>query len=346
MSHPVKISSLHIYDDPQDVEVEGQYAYIANENQRVTIVDISNPYNPQVLTSIDSLCHAKEIFIDSLAYVAYCWSGVRVLDITDPANPAYLSTFNTVGWAWDIYERDGILHVADNSGGFCTIDARDPHHPVLLDSLRSLHGTISVCVDGDYAYLIDAWAGLVILNVSDPANIFRVCTRYISQARDIQVFENYAIISRGTGRLRVYDISDPLSPVPVDSVNTWGSANELCIRNGYIYVADEIYFEILRFIPTGIQDYDTRPRASALPLNYPNPFNVSTTILYALPSESEVIIEFFDITGRIVDAATIGRLKAGEQSHIWNAAGLSSGIYFYRIKADEFSETGKCLLLR
>lgn len=80
--------------------------------------------------------------------------------------------------------------------------------------------------------------------------------------------------------------------------------------------------------------------------NYPNPFNPSTKISFSLPAQSFVLLKIFDINGR--EAATIisEELSAGTYSRQWNAKGLSSGVYFYRLQAGSLIEMKKLMLLK
>ncbi len=80
--------------------------------------------------------------------------------------------------------------------------------------------------------------------------------------------------------------------------------------------------------------------------NYPNPFNPATTISFSVPAQSFVSLEVFDALGREVSILLSERLSPGSYSRTWDAAGLSSGVYFYRLKAGSFIETKKLVLLR
>jgi hypothetical protein len=80
--------------------------------------------------------------------------------------------------------------------------------------------------------------------------------------------------------------------------------------------------------------------------NYPNPFNQSTRIAFSIPVQSAVSLKVFDVSGREVATLVDQRLSAGYYSRTWDTAGLTSGVYFYRMKAESFSETRKLLLLR
>ena len=93
-------------------------------------------------------------------------------------------------------------------------------------------------------------------------------------------------------------------------------------------------------------DHKSTPSMFRLSQNYPNPFNPSTTISFTLPSRSFVTLKVFDIIGREIATIVSEELPAGNYSKQWNAANMSSGIYFYRLEAGSFTETKKLVLLR
>jgi hypothetical protein len=80
--------------------------------------------------------------------------------------------------------------------------------------------------------------------------------------------------------------------------------------------------------------------------NYPNPFNGTTVIRYALPEPDRVKIEIFDILGRRVEALIDERRLAGYHEAVWDARNRRSGIYFFRIQAGDRSMRSKMLLLK
>ncbi len=85
----------------------------------------------------------------------------------------------------------------------------------------------------------------------------------------------------------------------------------------------------------------------SLSQNYPNPFNPSTQITFALPSAQRVTLKVFDLNGK--EVATLlqnERKPAGVHQMTFDAATLSSGVYFYQLRAGEFVETKKMLLAR
>jgi hypothetical protein len=73
--------------------------------------------------------------------------------------------------------------------------------------------------------------------------------------------------------------------------------------------------------------------------NYPNPFNPATTISFRVPTQSFVSLKVFDTLGREVSTLLSELLSAGTYTRQWDAAGLSTGVHFYRLQAGSFVET-------
>jgi hypothetical protein len=88
------------------------------------------------------------------------------------------------------------------------------------------------------------------------------------------------------------------------------------------------------------------PKAIRLDQNYPNPFNPSTTIRYALPQRSLVTLSVFNTLGQEVATLVQGEYEADFHEVTFDASSLPSGMYFYRLRAGDFVETKKLLVLR
>ena len=88
------------------------------------------------------------------------------------------------------------------------------------------------------------------------------------------------------------------------------------------------------------------PTEFELMANYPNPFNPTTNIQFALPSNSNVKLTVVNALGQVVAELVNGELSAGIHDVTWSAANMTSGIYFYTIQADNFVQTRKMLLLK
>jgi len=88
------------------------------------------------------------------------------------------------------------------------------------------------------------------------------------------------------------------------------------------------------------------PQSFNLEQNYPNPFNPVTKFRYELARDVNVSIKIYDMNGRIVDTPVNEFKKAGSYSVLFNGSNLSSGIYFYNIETENFSQTRKMILVK
>jgi len=88
------------------------------------------------------------------------------------------------------------------------------------------------------------------------------------------------------------------------------------------------------------------PTEFALSSNYPNPFNTSTVIEYQLPEASDVKLEVYNLLGNKVATLVKGEQEAGYKSVTWDASEVSSGIYFCKLSAGDFTETRRMVLVK
>jgi hypothetical protein len=88
------------------------------------------------------------------------------------------------------------------------------------------------------------------------------------------------------------------------------------------------------------------PVSFSLAQNYPNPFNPSTTIGYGLPARSHVVLTVFNALGQEVALLLNGDQEAGYHEQVFDARGLPSGVYWYRMTAGSFVETRRLVLVR
>ena len=107
-----------------------------------------------------------------------------------------------------------------------------------------------------------------------------------------------------------------------------------------------IRFAFDELTSVGGEDVAYAPKIFLLSQNYPNPFNSITNIQYQLPASSEVLLTIYNIRGQEVLRLVESDQPAGYHQITWNAANVASGMYFYRLRAGNFVQTRKMILLR
>jgi photosystem II stability/assembly factor-like uncharacterized protein len=152
-----------------------------------------------------------------------------------------------------------------------------------------------------------------------------------------------------------YSISKQGGFYQIDSLST-GTYNVICDRMGFGTLYRQVLIDnfnqdtINFYYPHGLigitHNETITPDKFYLSQNYPNPFNPATVFQFGLPKTSRVKLVIYDILGREVKTLVDDVLHTGVHKVTWNASSLSSGVYFYRMVTDEYSETKRMVLLK
>jgi hypothetical protein len=153
-----------------------------------------------------------------------------------------------------------------------------------------------------------------------------------------------ATLSGGDSIYFGMDTSWPLSNRGWENTGSYAPSRDRTGRDvGIAIVCDE---------HTGIGDeFSSLPTNFSLYQNYPNPFNANTEIIFDLNAKSEIVLEVYNIAGQKIATLANGNYDAGSHGVVWNGitdAGkvVSSGVYFYNLKVNDFSQTRKMVLLK
>lgn len=109
---------------------------------------------------------------------------------------------------------------------------------------------------------------------------------------------------------------------------------------------DHVVSQVSKDIITGVEDCEGHPEKFLLLLNYPNPFNPSTTISFSLPETEFVTLKIYDMLGREITTLVNEEKSPGYYSLEFDGRELASGTYIYRIQTSKFIEAKKLILMR
>jgi PKD repeat protein len=157
--------------------------------------------------------------------------------------------------------------------------------------------------------------------------------------------------SRGGRTSWLWDFGDDSTSTEQNPVHVYNIADTFTVSltvagpNGSDTLVRDDY--IIAMEPTGISELsDGLPSKFRLYNNYPNPFNPATNIEFFIPKAEFVTLKVYNILGEEVATLVSERLTAGKYKNEWDASGLASGVYLYRIQAGSFVDIRKMVLMK
>lgn len=357
-------------DGPESFTVKGSFAYVAAGTTGVRIVDLTDPLAPTEIGRYQNHVFATGIGVsENYAYVIDKYSGgwgtgegLTILDISDPENPTEAGIYSTGSSARDVEVSGSYAYVASDPDGLYIIDISTPSSPQEVGFFDTDYSTNDIAVSGSYAYVANSWqldgGSLSIIDVSTPSSPQAVGS-FNSQGDSyyvpygVAVNGSYAYVTYGEYGLRIVDVSTPTSPQEVGFFDTDGYPYAVAVSGNLAYVADgsDGLYIIQNNLLVSTDEDPSLPESFQLQQNYPNPFNPTTTIQYSLPDAEQVKLTIFDIRGQEITTLVQSEKPPGTYEVQWKGMDrsgnhVSTGVYFARLQAGEYSKTIKMLYLK
>jgi hypothetical protein len=224
------ISNINTPGDPYGIFVSGNYAYIADGDSGLQVVNISDLQNLFIVSSFQTPGISDDIFVSgNYVLMTDAYSGLQLINISDPANPVLSGNYDQGGYGvnGDLFVSGDYAYALDD-GLLSIVDFSDPSVPFLAGTYNAIQPSHSVFVIdsilyisfGDCLYPWDCLGGFEIINVSNPSNPVSLLEDPIwwGPLLDIFVSGNLACSAEGGwfgtdfGGFLIFDVTDPSSP--------------------------------------------------------------------------------------------------------------------------------------
>ncbi len=243
------INLVGYYDTPSSayaVNVDGDYAYIADGIVCLIVLDVSDPSTPELVSTFDGeSLDSYDLFKQGdYVQIAGWGSAPRIVNVSDPTSPYQESYLSCPGGAWGICANETNVFVAlPYSGlGLGVFDAVDPTSPAFLGVFVTPGNAEAVYVDGDYAYVACEDEGLRIIDISDPTELTEagfIVPPESHRCRAIYVDDHFAYLGDWSSYLFVIDIFDPTAPVLLSSFATRSQIHDVYVQDNLAYIAND-----------------------------------------------------------------------------------------------------------
>jgi hypothetical protein len=229
---------------PQDAAVIPPFAYLADDEAGLRVVNVSNPQAPLPVGVLSPLVyeHAEAVaVVGNHAYLAEQDGGVAVVDISNPALPVEVHRVAMLGiYAKSLVASGNFVYVADQDFGLRILDITNPITAYLRASLPGVGQPFGVAVSGDYVFVAGDTA-LFSVNVSNPDSPYTV-NRFEANGQDLReviVSGGKAYLAYDEVGIEILDISVPGTPVPLGSYLNQGLLPRYLSKYGdHLYMAD------------------------------------------------------------------------------------------------------------
>ena len=242
ISNPTIVSFCDTPGYAKAVAVAGSYAYVADQDYGLRIIDVSNSKAPKEVGSFENLGWSSEVVVvGSYAYVAH-GGGLSIIDVSNPTSPIEIGFCYTSGKG--VAVAGSYAYVADGDYGLHIIDVSNPTSPVEIGFCSTPGDPQGVAVAGSYAYVADWMSGLRVIDVSNPRSPIEVgsCSPPY-YANKVAVAGSYAFETdeyyfAKTMGLHIIDVSNPGSPTEIGFCSTPGDPCGIALEGPYAYIAD------------------------------------------------------------------------------------------------------------
>ena len=164
-----------------DIMVFGDYAYIADGDHGLQIVDISDKTNPEITGSVETIDNSRGVFVNGNYGYIVNGTGLSIIDITDKSNPRHISSIDTKGDAGGIFIYRDHAYVADGTPGLVVIDLADKINPKIIGTASTAGTANGIFIQDNYAFVANGSQGAAILDITDNSDPVRISSLNIGK---------------------------------------------------------------------------------------------------------------------------------------------------------------------
>ena len=245
--NPVALSYIDIPGYANNVDVLGDFAYVAAGSKGLVVVNVTDHKKPVIVGSLDTTGTGIDVrVVGNLAYLADGEAGLQIIDITDPATPKLLSTYDTAGIAQDLKIDGRYAYIADGGNGLEIVDVRNPSKPVSAGHLGNLGELKGVDVQNNTVAVVNDSA-LRLIDVTDRLNPVLHGSLNIGSTKDLVIDGGYAYVAAYSTGWRVVNIANLDAPAIVSGDASF-APRDVELTDGLAFFAEQLFPNVIAYV--------------------------------------------------------------------------------------------------
>lgn len=203
-----------------DVDVSGDYAYLACGDEGMRILNISNPGAITEIGQVDYQRVKVLTVADSYAYVGSDYSAVNILDIATPEAPQQVGFIEVGGYLQAIQIESDYAFICTLGDGLVIADISNRAQPEIIWNSPGISSGCDVAIQGNFAYVGTCYSGLLEVDISNPASpvMARSFLPTYEEVNGVAVAGNYAYLASGNSGFQVVDLTTMQLAASLDSL--------------------------------------------------------------------------------------------------------------------------------
>jgi len=346
-SQAQKVASLPLEGQLKGIQVVDTLAYMTG--YKFSILNVSNPASPKILGEYRYNNSFTELAVDvDYAYAIETEQRVASIDIKNPSHPILRKRYYLP--AQHLCLSDGILFVSDSEDTLHIYRASPQGDLTELTPYAFSSAIYGVGAGGGYCYVTTSKNGVRILDVRNPENVTEVACDISGTYTTVLIEGQFCFLAKTLyNGIDIYNVYNPAAPILVGTSKDGHQFGDFALDGKMLYTAAHNRVAVYNCAPALL---DVAPSTPSIPTQlqldpaYPNPFNSSTVIPFALPRSGSARLTLFDLNGRQAAKLADGVLSSGRHEASLNAGALAAGVYIIRLEAGDGVRYGKVVLVR
>jgi hypothetical protein len=262
---PQPLAFVDIPGLANNVDVSGNFAYVAAGAAGLQVVDVSDRRAPTIVSALDTPGNAQDVkVVGNTAFVADGAAGLQIIDITDPLHPLLIEAVDTPGNAQDVVVRGNLAFVADGSSGLQILNISDLTAPSVLSAIDTPGAAMGVDVnlERQIAVVADGASGLKVIDITNTGQPVLIGSVATGNAQDVALSPDgtFAFVADLSSSLTTVDLSTPRTPIMRATTprQTGGLLVDVALADRFAFGADI-------FFVNGVPIVDVSAPVSPLP---------------------------------------------------------------------------------